>query len=259
MQAMHELLEIMKALRDPVCGCRWDRKQTMASMASYSIEEVYELVDAVEHHAMDDIKDELGDLLFHVVFYSHIASEAGEFEFNDVVTSVCEKLTRRHPHVFADRQINSDPELKLIWEGIKHEERIAKNSRASSYLDDISQTLPALLRAVKLQKRAASVGFDWDDAAPVLARVEEEVNEIKQALDHADTQAQIQGELGDVLFAVINLARHLHVDPEAALRETNRKFEQRFRYIESRLKETGRDIKRTSLKEMNVLWEEAKR
>ena len=262
MKSMQELLDIMKALRDPDTGCPWDKEQTMTSIIPHSLEEVYELVDAIERNSAEEIKDELGDLLFHIVFYSQMASEAGYFDFEDVVAAVCEKLKRRHPHVFADRQINTSEELRSAWEEIKRAERMTKNRQDHSHLDNIGEALPAMLRAVKLQKRAAMVGFDWDEPAPVMGKIEEEVNEIKQAMDeshHRHYHSRLQGELGDLFFAVINLARHLDINPEVALRETNRKFQRRFRFIEEALKSQGRDMTSATLDEMEELWEQAKK
>ena len=253
MKPIQELIGIMAALRDPETGCPWDRQQTMETIIPYTLEEIYELVDAIERDSMEDIMDELGDLLFHIIFFSHMAAEAGSFEFIDVVSGVCEKLVRRHPHVFAGQRVDTVEDVKRNWANMKREEN------AGDYLGNIARTLPALQRAEKLQKRAARAGFDWDDPAPVLAKVEEEINELKQDMADSEERSRLQSELGDVLFAAVNLARHLQVNPETALREANNKFEQRFRFIQARLEEEGEDLESASLERMDELWEEAKR
>ena len=253
MNSIQELVDIMSALRDPETGCPWDRQQTMESIIPYTLEEIYELVDALERNNMEDVRDELGDLLFHVIFYSQMASESGTFGFADVVGGVCEKLKRRHPHVFAGQQVDTIEDVKSNWEKIKREER------AGDYLDNIARALPAMQRAEKLQKRAAQVGFDWDKPAPVLAKVEEEVHELKQAMDQPQHRARLQDEIGDIFFAAINLARHLDINPETALREANNKFEQRFRFIQTTLEEEGQDLETASTERMEELWEQAKK
>ena len=258
MSAIQELVNIMKALRDPDSGCPWDRQQTMSSIVPHSLEEVYELVDAIERSSQEDIKDELGDLLFHIVFYSQMASEAGSFDFEDVVSSVCEKLKRRHPHVFAGQRIDTTEELRNNWEQIKQEERRTKNRQGDGYLDNIAVALPAMLRSVKLQEHAALVGFDWNDPAPVMAKIEEEVDEVKQAMAEPQHRSRLQDELGDLLFATINLARHMGISPEMALRGTNNRFVQRFRYIQKALEAEGQDLATASADKMEELWEQAK-
>ena len=249
---IQKLIDIMSALRDPDTGCPWDRQQTMESIIPYTLEEIYELVDAIEQNKTEEIRDELGDLLFHIIFYSQMASEAGSFSFADVVSAVCDKLERRHPHVFAGQQLNTVEEVKSNWRKMKREER------GGDYLGAIARALPAMLRAEKLQKRAAQAGFDWDDRAPVLAKVEEEIDELKQGMAAGEERSRLQGELGDVFFAAINLARHLEISPETALREANNKFEQRFRFIQTRLEESGEDLETASLERMDELWEMAK-
>ena len=253
MKSIQELVDIMSALRDPETGCPWDRQQTMESIIPYTLEEIYELVDALERNNMEDVRDELGDLLFHVIFYSQMASESGSFGFADVIAGVCDKLKRRHPHVFSGQQVDTIEDVKSNWEKIKREER------AGDYLDNIAKALPAMLRAEKLQKRAAQVGFDWDKPAPVLAKVEEEVSELKQEMDQPQHHARLQDEIGDIFFAAINLARHLDINPETALREANNKFEQRFRYIQTTLEEEGQDLETASMEKMEELWEQAKK
>lgn len=252
MNTMQDLVNIMAALRDPETGCPWDRQQTPESIIPYTLEEIYELVDAVERGNMDDTRDELGDLLFHIVFYSHIAAEAGAFDFTDVVTGVCEKLRRRHPHVFAGRRVDTVEEVKRNWGEMKREEN------GGDYLGNIARALPAMQRAEKLQKRAARAGFDWDAPAPVLAKLEEEINELKREIAGSGEHSRLQSELGDVFFAATNLARHLQVNPETALRNANDRFERRFRYIQTRLEEEGEDLESASLERMDELWEEAK-
>ena len=252
MNTIQDLINIMAALRDPETGCPWDRQQTLESIIPYTLEEIYELVDAMERDSLDDARDELGDLLFHIVFYSHMASEAGAFDFTDVVTGVCEKLRRRHPHVFAGQRVDTAEEVKRNWEKMKREEG------GGDYLGNIARALPALQRAEKLQKRAARAGFDWDDPAPVLAKLEEEINELKREIAGSSERSRLQSELGDVFFAATNLARHLQVNPETALREANNRFEQRFRFIQTRLEEEGEDLESASLERMEELWEEAK-
>ena len=253
MKPIQELIGIVAALRDPETGCPWDRQQTMETIIPYTLEEIYELVDAIERNSMEDIMDELGDLLFHIILYSHMAAEAGSFEFTDVASGVCEKLVRRHPHVFAGQRVDTVEEVKRNWGKMKREEN------AGDYLGNIARPLPALQRAEKLQKRAARAGFDWDDPAPVLAKVEEEINELKQDMADSEERSRLQSELGDVLFAAVNLARHLQVNPETALREANNKFEQRFRFIQTQLEEAGEALESASLERMDELWEEAKK
>ena len=253
MKAIQELISIMAALRDPETGCPWDRQQTMETIIPYTLEEVYELVDAIERNSMEATRDELGDLLFHVIFYARMAEESGSSDFTDVASGVCEKLVRRHPHVFAGQQVDTVEEVKRNWEKMKREEN------RGDYLGNIARALPALQRAEKLQKRAAQAGFDWQDPAPVLAKLEEEINELKQELAASRERVRLQAELGDVLFAAINLARHLQVSPETALREANNRFEQRFRYIQTTLEEAGEDLESVSPERMDELWEEAKK
>lgn len=248
----------MSALRDPNTGCPWDRQQTMKSIVPHSLEEIYELIDAVERDAMDEVQDELGDLLFHVTFYSQLAAEAGCFDFDDVAAGVCAKLQRRHPHVFAGRRIGTKEELSASWERIKQEERREKNGGVDDCLDHIATALPAMLRALKLQQHAARAGLDWRDAAPAAAKVEEELGELKQAMAAPRRQGRVREELGDLLFAAINLARRLDVDAEAALREANRKFERRLRLVRGALAAAGRDPAAASAAEMEELWEQAK-
>ena len=258
MQNMNKLLEIMAALRDPQSGCPWDRKQTFSTIVPYTLEEAYEVADSIERNAMGELKDELGDLLFQVVFYAQMAKEQGLFDFSDIVDAINDKLTRRHPHVFSDTVYEDEQAFKDAWEQSKALERDqrAKLEKAS-ILEGIAHALPALKRAQKLQKRAARVGFDWPDIEPVLAKLNEEIDELRQAMQLNDPAAHTD-ELGDILFSCVNLARHLDVDSEEALRHCNRKFETRFTYIERQLQQQGRDIHQCGLDELEALWQEAK-
>lgn len=258
MRAINELLEIMHRLRDPEKGCPWDKAQTFESILPYTLEEVYELVQTIEDGDMEGLRDELGDLLFHLVYYARLAEEAGHFNFEAVVREINEKLQRRHPHVFAGEQIKTAAEQTLAWERIKEEERGSREAGQLSLLDGVSAALPAVIRAHKLQKRAASKGFDWDTIGPVLDKIEEELAELRHEIEETQDREKVMAELGDLLFACVNLARHAQVDPELALRKTNRKFEQRFKFIESELAKAGRGLDDVSLDEMEALWQKAK-
>jgi ATP diphosphatase len=252
------LLQIMAALRHPESGCPWDLQQDFASIAPYTIEEAYEVADAIERGDLDHLKDELGDLLLQVVFHARMAEERGAFDFGAVIEAITSKLLRRHPHVFGDLGRYSPAEVERLWARIKEEERRAQGVRpAPSLLADVPVALPALTRALKLQAQASTVGFDWNDPRAVLAKIREEADEIERALDR-DDQGEIASEVGDLLFAVVNLARHAGADPEAVLRQTNGKFERRFRFIEDRLAQQGRAPAEASLEEMDHLWDEAK-
>ena len=247
------LLEIMRTLRGPE-GCPWDRAQSFQTIAPYTVEEAYEVAASIEDRDYKALPDELGDLLFQVVFHARMAEEAGLFDFGDVVAAVTDKMIRRHPHVFGDTSATADPHSqKLAWEELKAEERRAKDQ--TSVLDDVPLALPALLRAEKLQRRAASVGFDWDNAHKVVEKIAEEAREV---VDAGLDPAKRTEEIGDLLFAVANLARHLKVDPEAALRVTNAKFVRRFKFIEAALEAKGRSPADASLEEMETLWQAAK-
>lgn len=261
---MERLLALMARLRDPQGGCPWDLEQTFATIAHHTIEEAYEVADAIEQRDMPALMEELGDLLFQVVFYAQMASEEGLWSFNDVAAAITDKMIRRHPHVFGEQEAaQAGAQVVHRWEAIKAQERAAKaadEGRAPSALDGVINGLPALTRALKLQKRAARVGFDWTRAREVLDKIEEEVAELRAELDHAEPQkARIQDEMGDLFFALVNLARHVDVEPEAALRGTNAKFERRFRWIEKRLAQQGRTPQDSTLAEMENLWGEAKR
>lgn len=264
---LDDLLHLMARLRDPQYGCPWDLKQNYASIVPHTIEEAYEVADTIERGDFEHLQGELGDLLFQVVYYSQLAREEGRFEFDGVVDSITRKLIRRHPHVFptgelyapVDTPSLSEAQVKSRWEEIKAEERAEKSQPEQlSLLDDVPATLPALSRAAKLQKRAATVGFDWPAALPVLDKVREELDEVLQAMADGDADA-LEDEDGDLLFAAVNLARHLKQDPEHALRRANRKFERRFRFIEQALRDSGRPIEDCDLDELDALWGEAKR
>lgn len=269
--SMQQLLTIMRHLRDSTHGCDWDRKQTLKTLTGYTLEEVYEVIDAVEREDASQLRDELGDLLFQVVFYAQIASEQGLFDFHQVAAAISAKLLHRHPHVFPDGTLASfgsselalDAETVAIrWEEIKNLERQVKAARTPaavlpSVLDDVPAALPALERARKLQRRAGSLGFDWQEAAPVLARLREEIAELEGAMATADSQA-MQDEFGDVLFSCVNLARHLDIDSESALRAANRKFEQRFRAMEMLAQARSLSLPAMTLSELDVLWDEVK-
>ncbi len=264
---LDDLLHLMARLRDPQYGCPWDLKQNYASIVPHTIEEAYEVADAIERGDFEHLQGELGDLLFQVVYYSQLAREEGRFEFDGVVDGITRKLIRRHPHVFptgelyapVDTPSLSEAQVKSRWEEIKAEERAEKSQPEQlSLLDDVPAALPALSRAAKLQKRAATVGFDWPAALPVLDKVREELDEVLQAMADGDADA-LEDEVGDLLFAAVNLARHLKQDPEHALRRANRKFERRFRFIEQALRDSGRSIEDCNLDELDALWGEAKR
>lgn len=250
------LLAIMRALRDPQTGCAWDQAQTFATIAPYTVEEAHEVADAIAHGDMPGLKDELGDLLLQVVFHAEIASEQNLFDFGDVVLAITSKLVRRHPHIFGDRRDLSPEDIREAWQRIKREER-AETNRAASILDDVPGSLPALAGAQKIQNRAATVGFDWNDPNMVLEKIGEETAEVRQAFDQNDPQA-IREEIGDLLFSVVNLARHAGMDAEQTLREATAKFERRFRAIESALSAEGRRAEETSLEELERLWQAAK-
>ncbi|MHA6267601.1 nucleoside triphosphate pyrophosphohydrolase [Aliiroseovarius sp. CAU 1755] len=253
---MDRLREIMRRLRDPNGGCPWDIEQTFATIAPYTIEEAYEVADAIEREAWDELKGELGDLLFQSVFHAQMAEEAGLFSFDEIADTMSDKMVARHPHVFGSesRDKSADQQTR-DWETIKAAERADKAQQG--VLDGVAIGLPALLRAVKLQKRAARVGFDWPDIGPVLDKITEEARELAEARDSL-SQDEVREELGDLLFVVANLARHLNVEPEEALRHTNAKFERRFQGIERRLAADGRAPDDATLEEMDALWDAEK-
>src|SRR6185436_2671913 len=247
----------MKRLRNPNGGCPWDLAQDFATIAPYTIEEAYEVASAIEGEDWSALKDALGDLLFQVVFHTQMASEQGLFAFPDVVAAVCAKMVRRHPHVFGDGTAKTPAAVKLTWDEIKRREREAKPVKAAGLLDDVPRALPALMRAIKLQNRAAEVGFDWPSAVHVTDKIAEETRELAEA-SASGRNAKVAEEFGDLLFAMANLARHLRVDPEDALRAANAKFVRRFKAIESGLAAQGRKPEDASLDEMEALWQKAK-
>ncbi|HKJ17936.1 MAG TPA: nucleoside triphosphate pyrophosphohydrolase [Xanthomonadales bacterium] len=252
---IEKLLEIMARLRDPHTGCPWDAEQDFSSIAPYTIEEAYEVADAIERNDMGGLRDELGDLLFQVVFHAQMASEGGSFDFDDVVSSLCEKMIRRHPHVFGDGQVENASAQKKAWEQVKALERQQKGLH--SVLDDVPRGMAELQRSIKLQKRAADIGFDWPDPEPVLDKFNEEAQEVREAIISANSVA-VEEEIGDLLFVVTNLARKLEVDPARALRRTNAKFEARFKAMEE-LCGGQEKLAAMDLDEMEALWQSVKR
>lgn len=255
-QDIARLIEIMAALRTPVTGCPWDLEQDFTTIAPFTVEEAYEVADAIARNDLQNLREELGDLLLQVVYHAQMAQEQGAFAFGDVVESITAKMVRRHPHVFANERGETAVAVRGLWDRIKAEENKGKNLQGGA-LAGIPLGLPGLTRAVKLQHKAGQVGFDWNDPRAVLAKIREETNEIEAALD-AGAAKEAGAEVGDLLFAVANLARHLKTDPEAMLRETNLKFERRFAYIEQALAARGKTPKDATLDEMDALWDEAK-
>jgi ATP diphosphatase len=256
------LIEIMAALRTPGSGCPWDLEQNFGSIAPYTIEEAYEVADAIARGDLSDLRDELGDLLLQVVFHARMAEEQGAFDFGGVVDAITTKMIRRHPHVFADADGNTTTAVRGLWEDIKAQEKAEAKARRgdekpASALDGVPLALPALTRALKLQEKAGRVGFDWNDPRAVLAKIREEADEVEAELDRAD-KSHAAAEVGDLLFAVVNLARHLSADPESILRATNLKFERRFQSIERALAALGKGPKDATLAEMDALWDAAK-
>ncbi|MCO5733881.1 nucleoside triphosphate pyrophosphohydrolase [Rhizobium sp. SSA_523] len=262
------LLDLMAALRDPVSGCPWDVEQTFETIKPYTIEEAYEVADAIERRDLDDLKDELGDLLFQVVFHAQMASEIGEFSFGDVVEAVMTKMIRRHPHVFARADASSPDAVKRQWETIKAEEKRERATRRArrgitedfkaGHLGSVPRSQPALTEALKLQERAAKVGFDWSEPEPILDKIEEEIAELREALK-AGRPEKVTDELGDLIFALVNIGRHVKADPEQALRGTNTKFRRRFSHIEACLEKDEVPLEAAGLERMDALWDDAKR
>jgi MazG family protein len=255
------LIEIMAALRDPETGCPWDQEQTFATIAPYTIEEAYEVADAIARNDLEHLKDELGDLLLQVVYHARMAEEQGAFAFGDVVEAVTTKMIRRHPHVFGSEAERAAGVAPGFWERAKAQEK--NGVGPTGILGDVPVTLPALTRAIKLQNKAAKVGFDWPSLAPVFAKLEEEIAELHDAIaknvgKNSERDPDIEEEFGDLLFVVANVARHLRLDPEAALRAANEKFGRRFRYIEAQLAQQGRTPAQSNLAEMDALWDAAK-
>jgi ATP diphosphatase len=264
---IEDLIAIMKALRTPESGCPWDLEQNFSSIAPYTIEEAYEVADAIQRGDLDDLKDELGDVLLQVVFHSRLAEEQGEFSFGDVVHAITRKMIRRHPHVFGNVRDLPPDAVKRQWDDIKAEEkaerRAARLARGlpendkTSLLDGVPLNLPALSRAEKLQAKASKVGFDWNDPRLVLSKIREETDEIEDALNR-NISGDIEEEIGDLLFVIANLARHLMINPEHALQKANFKFQRRFKYIEDNLKATNTSIEAASLEKMETFWNEAR-
>ncbi|CUX21327.1 MULTISPECIES: nucleoside triphosphate pyrophosphohydrolase [Rhizobium/Agrobacterium group] len=262
------LIEIMEALRQPETGCPWDVVQTFETIKPYTIEEAYEVADAIERKDTDDLCDELGDLLLQVVFHARIAEEMGEFAFGDVVHAVTSKMIRRHPHVFAVSSADTPETVKLQWDQIKAEEKRERAERRarrgitedfkSGFLGGVQRSQPALTEALKLQEQAARVGFDWSDPAPILDKIEEEIAELREALAEGRPE-KVSDELGDLIFALVNIGRHVKADPENALRGTNTKFRRRFNHIETSLNDNGETLQAASLERMEDLWQAAKR
>lgn len=263
---IEQLLMIMEKLRSPEGGCPWDRKQTFDSIVAHTIEEAYEVADAIEQKDFAELKGELGDLLFQVVFYAQIAKEQELFDFNDIIETLSEKLIRRHPHVFAQTDFADEQEVNANWEAEKEKERALKaqsENQQESVLDNIPSALPALNRAYKIQKRCANVGFDWCELEPVVAKIHEEIDEVlvevkRNDLSEQQKQERIEDELGDLLFANVNLVRHLKCNPEQVLRQANSKFEKRFRLVELEVLNQGRLVTDCSLSELDEIWNQVK-
>jgi ATP diphosphatase len=263
LSGLEKLTTLMSMLRHPETGCPWDLKQTFDSLIPYTIEEAYEVAQAIEDKDYADLKGELGDLLFQVVFYAQLGQEQSLFDFNDVINTVCDKLISRHPHVFSDAQFDSEQQIKQNWEKQKAAERQSKDSKSTSVLDDIPLAIPAISRAYKIQKRAASLGFDWPDVHGAFDKVSEEIEEVKAELrldetENKDNIDAIADELGDLYFALTNVTRHLGLNPEQVIKAANNKFEKRFRQVENIATANNADINQTSLEQLDTWWEQAK-
>ena len=266
MEHITKLLGIMRSLRDPENGCPWDIEQNFSTIAPYTLEEAYEVADAIARNDMNDLCSELGDLLFQVVYHSQLAEEKGFFNFEDVTGKINEKLIHRHPHVFGIAEIEDAKSQTIVWEDIKRQERLEKQAdtepdpySSTGLLDGINQAMPAVARAQKLQNRAATVGFDWIDVQPVLDKIKEELNEVEEEINSEFRNTEkISDEIGDLIFTCVNLARHFQIDSESALRKTNEKFEKRFGFIERALTEQGSNLIDATIEELDRLWNEAK-
>ena len=262
MTAIDDLRLLMVTLRDPEKGCPWDLRQTFASIAPYTVEEAYEVLDAIEKSDWKSLQAELGDLLFQVVFHAQMANEQGLFSFDDVVSGIVAKMTSRHPHVFGDEEIQSVDDQSRRWEALKHLEKLenlAPDDAIPSVLDGVANALPALMRAEKIQSRAAKQGMDWQSTGPVVAKLHEELQELEQALADGDGTAAVADELGDLLFSCVNLARHQKLDAEAVLRRATQKFEQRFRRVEGYFRQTGREMDGAAPEELDRVWNQIKK
>ena len=254
---INRILDIMASLRDPETGCPWDLQQDFASIAPYTLEEAYEVTDAIERGDMDDLKDELGDLLLQVVFHARMAEESDLFDFDDVVNAISDKMIRRHPHVFGDADADNPEAVRQSWEEIKAQEKAEKGkSEADSLMDDIPLALPGLSRAVKIQNRAARIQFDWPDIEPVFDKLQEEIGEVREAIKNGSADA-MEDEIGDLLFVVANIARHLKIDPEKAVRRANGKFMSRFKHLEAQAAQS--DKENLTLEELETFWQAAKK
>ncbi|MEB8679526.1 nucleoside triphosphate pyrophosphohydrolase [Cronobacter malonaticus] len=258
MTQIDRLLGIMKRLRDPQTGCPWDKEQTFATIAPYTLEEAYEVLDAIAREDFEDLRGELGDLLFQVVFYAQMAQEEGRFNFDDICAAISDKLERRHPHIFGDADFGNSAEVLANWEKTKSAERAEKAQHSA--LDDIPESLPALMRAQKIQKRCSAVGFDWTSLGPVVDKVHEEIDEVMHEAQQAVIdEAKLEEEIGDLLFATVNLSRHLGAKAETALQKANRKFERRFRQVEAIIRAQGLEMEQASLDQMEAAWQTVKR
>lgn len=258
---IQQLIGIMKQLRDPQTGCPWDLKQNFQSIIPHTLEEAYEVADAIEQNDFNELKLELGDLLFQIIFYCQLAQEQGEFEFNDVVEGISEKLIRRHPHVFSNAALLTEDAIKENWEAEKAKERAAKTAaNEQSIFDNVPNALPALIRAKKLQKRCVNVGFDWPNVSGAIDKVKEEIEELEDELNVQEVnESKVAEELGDLMFALVNVNRHLKLDPESTLRAANAKFESRFRGVEALARSQGDDLSDLSLEQMEALWQQVKK
>ena len=256
MSDITKLLDIMRRLRDPQSGCPWDIQQNFHTIAPYTVEEAYEVADAIERNDMKELPQELGDLLFQVVFHAQMAEEQGLFQFDDVVAAINDKLIRRHPHVFGDADVRTAEEQTLAWE--EHKARERQQNQYQSVLDGVAKTLPGLTRAAKLQKRAAKMGFDWNKIEPIFDKLNEEVDELKAELAKNAAWERIEEELGDMLFTVVNIARHTGIDPELAMRRANTKFETRFKHMEAAIKAAGESLGDLSIERLEYYWQKAK-
>lgn len=258
---LDRLLDVMTQLRDPDSGCPWDKQQSFESIVPYTIEEAYEVADAIEQGDMDSVKDELGDLLFQVVFYAQLGKEQEDFDFEAIAKVIADKMIARHPHVFLHQKVHTEAELTANWEASKQAEKAAKGQDFdSSILANIPSGMAPLMRANKLQKKCAKVGFDWTELSPVVDKIQEEIQEVMEEVDARElNQSAVEEEVGDLLFAVVNLSRHLKVDPETALRKANRKFESRFRALESIFEQKGQPLSAASLDDMEAIWQQVKK